>query len=477
MQPRFDYFVIIAEMRTGSNYLEANLNSLSDVKCVGEAFNPNFIGYPKTDQIGGVTRHARDEEPMRLITAIKGFPGALAGFRYFGDHDPRVFDVVIEDPRCAKIILTRNPIESYVSLKIARETGQWKLTNVKQRKAAQIRFDADEFDRHLTQLQEFQRKVLHKLQLNGQTAFYLSYEDLQDLDVLNGMIGYLGSAETLQSLDGEIKKQNPSALSEKVLNFDEMARSISAIDAFDLARTPNFEPRRGPAVPGFVMGMNAPLLYMPIRSGPESTVLRWMAALDGIDPKDLPSPRNQKDLRQWKRRNIGHRSFTVLRHPVARAHHAFCTKILATGPGSFLEIRKALRNVFKLPLPGRVDANYDKAQHRAAFLGFIDFLGKNLTGQTNLRVDANWATQSTIVQGMAQFCLPDMILREEDIAIALPEVAKSVGYEKRAACQFEADNHAFSLGDFWDDEVEARVREIYQRDYMMFGFGPWRGIG
>lgn len=42
--PRFDSFVMFAEMRTGSNFLEANLNAMPGVTCHGEMFNPHFIG-------------------------------------------------------------------------------------------------------------------------------------------------------------------------------------------------------------------------------------------------------------------------------------------------------------------------------------------------------------------------------------------------------------------------------------------------
>ena len=51
---RFDSFVVFAEMRTGSNFLEANLNSFAGLKCHGEAFNPHFIGYPNSTDILGV---------------------------------------------------------------------------------------------------------------------------------------------------------------------------------------------------------------------------------------------------------------------------------------------------------------------------------------------------------------------------------------------------------------------------------------
>ncbi|MGE4326622.1 MAG: nodulation protein NodH, partial [Pseudodonghicola sp.] len=141
----FDYFVIFAEMRTGSNFLEVNLNALDDVACHGEAFNPHFIGYPNRDAILDVTQAQRDADPDRLLAAVRSTPGALGGFRYFHDHDPRVLDTLLDDPRCAKIVLTRNPLDSYVSWKIAQATGQWKLTDVKRRKEALAHFEAEEF--------------------------------------------------------------------------------------------------------------------------------------------------------------------------------------------------------------------------------------------------------------------------------------------------------------------------------------------
>ena len=127
---QFDYFVVFAEMRTGSNFLEANLNAFEGLACHGEAFNPHFIGYPKRDSLLDVTQAVRDDQPRRLLRAIKQTP-ELSGIRYFHDHDPRVFDLVMEYPACAKIILTRNPVDSYVSWKIAQETGQWKLPDIR----------------------------------------------------------------------------------------------------------------------------------------------------------------------------------------------------------------------------------------------------------------------------------------------------------------------------------------------------------
>jgi len=470
MADNFDYFVVFAEMRTGSNFLEANLNAFESFECFGEAFNPHFIGYPNKTDIAGVAQHTRDADPMQLIAAIKNRPDAMGGFRFFHDHDPRILDVMLDDPRCAKIILTRNPLDSYVSWKIAQATGQWKLTNVKRRKDSQVRFDGSEFEAHVTKLQEFQVFLLNRLQATGQAAFYIAYEDLQTLDVLNGLAKFLGSDERLEELDASLKKQNPSSLEDKVSNFKDMERAYAGLDPFNLTRTPNFEPRRGPAVPGFVAGAHASLLYMPIRSGPEAAVCDWLAGLDGVSVDDLPTKLNQKGLRQWKRRKPGHRSFTVLRHPVARAHAAFCDKILQTGPGCFADIRKTLRNFHKLPLPGKMpDEGYDRDAHRQAFVAFLEFLRANLAGQTNIRVDAHWATQASVLQGMAQFSVPDVVLREDEITEALPRLAALVGYDAPGRTVAASADQPFGIREIYDAEIEELVSGIYQRDYMMFG--------
>ncbi len=474
MTGNFDYFVVFAEMRTGSNFLESNLNAFDGIECHGEAFNPHFIGYPNKTELLGLTQAERDEVPERLIGAIKGQSQGIGGFRYFHDHDPRILNLMLDDPRCAKIILTRNPVESYVSWKIAQATGQWKLTNVKRRRDSKITFDPAEFELHVGRLQAFQVLLLNRLQAAGQTAFYVAYEDLQSLEVMNGLARYLGCETRLEALDASLKKQNPEPLESKVENFTEMERALAGLDPFNLTRTPNFEPRRGAAVPGFVSAARAPLLYMPVRSGPEAEVCAWLASLDNVPVETLPTKLNQKALRQWMRRKPGHRRFTVLRHPVARAHAAFCDKILIKGPGCYRDIRRTLRNFHKLPIPqGDLDASYDRDAHRLAFAAFLRFLKANLAGQTGIRVDAHWATQAAVLEGLADFAPPDMVVRESEMAGYLTALARQVGYSKAPSPANARDTAPYPLAEIYDAEIEALTRDAYLRDYMTFGFGDW----
>ena len=80
MTQNFDYFVVFAEMRTGSNFLEANLNAFSGLQCLGEAFNPHFIGYPNKTEVLGVDQQKRDTDPFALIRAVKSTSDQISMF-------------------------------------------------------------------------------------------------------------------------------------------------------------------------------------------------------------------------------------------------------------------------------------------------------------------------------------------------------------------------------------------------------------
>ncbi len=469
----FDYFVIFAEMRTGSNFLEQNINKFDGLHSYGEAFNPHFLGYPQTEEILGVSQEQRDKDPRVLLKAIRKSGDGLGGFRFFHDHDPRVLEKVINDTRCAKIILTRNPAESYVSWKIAQATGQWKLTDAKARKAAKARFDAAEFTEHLEALQAFQISLMNKLQVSGQTAFYIAYEDLQSVAIMNGLAQFLGVDETLEALDRTLKVQNPSALSQKVENYAEMKAAMAELDSFNLARTPNFEPRRGPAVPTWLTAAQAPLLYIPVRGPLDVGIANWMAGLDGVGRGKLGRKRSQGELRNWLADQPGHRSFSVLRHPLLRAHDAFCEKILPSDGRGYPGIRSTLRKRYKLPIPENMsDARYDADVHRAAFEAFLVFLKANLAEQTAIRVDPAWASQAQILQGFSEFMIPDRLLREDTLAEDLARLAQEIGYAPPSYVPSIAET-PIALGSIYDADLERLCRAAYPRDYLFFGFSDW----
>lgn len=161
MTDPFSSFVIFAEMRTGSNRLEANLNAIRGVTCFGEA------------------------DPLALLAWLTDRPGHLPGFRYFHDHDPRVLESILRDRRCATIILTRNPLDSHVPTRLARDTNQWKLNETETSLATRIIFDGAELRRMLAATNGFRTHLVCRLQASGQAAFRLDYNDLRDAGVLH----------------------------------------------------------------------------------------------------------------------------------------------------------------------------------------------------------------------------------------------------------------------------------------------------
>jgi len=91
-----------------------------------------------------------------------------------------------------------------------------------------------------------------------------------------------------------------------------------------------------------------------------------------------------------------------------------------------------------------------------------------------VRVDPAWCTQAEAIQGFGEFTLPDMILREDTMAQDLSALAASVGYRDVPQIDSASFHGTYALEDIYDDALEALGADVYQRDYVMFGFGRWR---
>ncbi|WP_265502046.1 hypothetical protein [Paracoccus beibuensis] len=453
----FRSFVIFAEMRTGSNLLEATLNAQKGITCFGEAFNPYMMGWPDKDELQGITRTEREADPMRLLRRLFDKPGHLPGFRYFHDHDPRVVDAILNDRSCAKIVLTRNPLDSYVSTCLARQTNQWKLNETETPIPASITYDGPEFRDMLAAVERFQLRVMHRLQVTGQSAFWLGYEDLRNADVMTGLVHWLGRTDIarIEPATDQVP-QNPRELAQKVANFDQMQQDLHRIDPFMLRRIPNFEPRRGPAVPSFrAVDAGNGLLCMPVPGGPD--LKDWMAGLG-----DTQGDFTQTTLRQWKRQHPGHRSFAVLRHPLHRAWTAFRHLLERAKP----ELRQLLRDVHRVDLPDDPAlADLPQSRQVELFAQFLAFLRRNLNGQTTLPTLAAWASQSEVIAGFSRFSTPDMLIREDRLAEDMPILAGAAGIVGAGAPRAQAMPN-FLL----EKSLIDAARAAYLRDYVAFGF-------
>ena len=147
--------------------------------------------------------------------------------------------------------------------------------------------------------------------MGDQTGFYLRYDDLNNLSVINCLGNYFGSAHKLKDLSSRYKPQNPTYLHEKVVNPEDMQTALANMDPFKLNSTPSFEPKRAPTLPNSIAAARSPLLYLSIPSGPDLTVENWLASLDRVETAALQKHFSQSSLIDWKRRHATHRSFTV----------------------------------------------------------------------------------------------------------------------------------------------------------------------
>ncbi|MFK7868110.1 MAG: nodulation protein NodH [Roseobacter sp.] len=472
MKRPFKSFVVFADMRTGSNLLEANLNALDGVQCIGEVFNATFVGYPNRSSLYDISMAERDADPHKLLKTLVHHDQDLVGFRYFHDHDPRILDTVLGDENCAKIVLTRPPIESYVSLKIAQQTGQWKLTQIAKRKSAKVLFDPTEYRSFADTLSAYYAHIRRALQVTGQAGFFIDYRDLTELEVINGLAKFLGAPSRLEKTDQKLKVQNPESLTAKVENPQDMQRALAADHEETLSRLPEHEPSRLAAVPTYIATASAPVLFLPINGGPTDVISQWMAELDGEGPAALHRGMSQKQLRQWKRSHKGHRSFTVLRHPALRAYRVFRKYILPEdGPQAYARARRVLQGSLGVALP---QDPTDIPLKRAAFKKFLDFLHANLSGQTNIRVDGAWCTQGQALQGFGTLVPPDFVFRETDLTRDLAFLADCVGCGPSCGPIPATGDADDDFDEIYDDEIEKKAATAYRRDYALFGFCAWK---
>ena len=272
------------------------------------------------------------------------------------------------------------------------------------------------------------------------------------------------------------KVQNPTPVEDRLTNPKVAEEALHRLSTPDLGRMFSYEPDRGPGLKFFRVGRTVPLIYMPIRGAWVDPVPDWLKAID--PDNEVETGMTQKDLRRWKRLHPGHRSFTVLRHPLSRVYDAFCRFILPLNIETYAEIRDALMTQYGLPLPEVFpDDLYDLDRHRAAFLAFLNFLAGNLGGQTSLRVDSTWATQNALVHAIGQFVVPDRIIREEQLADELPQIAREIGYPSPSFKLDRTTIGPFSLADVYSPEIEKACETAYRRDYVMFGFNAWKPDG
>ncbi|MEL6232933.1 MAG: hypothetical protein AAFR46_00865 [Pseudomonadota bacterium] len=477
--PPLRYFAIIAAMRTGSNLLQRTLAQFPDLLCHGELFNPSFVGQPGRSAFEGISRAARDADPLALIDRMIARAGSqLPGFRIFDDHDPRVLAHVAQDPGCARILLDRDPVESFVSLLIARETGQWMLTSKGRRKSAKVHVDSGALAAFCAARDAARHGFLQQMRTAGCSAFHLRFEELGELALINGLGRHLGSAHRLSRIAPTLLRQNPGPLAAHVINPEAVASAAKG-------QRPQGSPAM-PALQGARLAPAAGLLFVPIPGAQEARITAWLErlAVEGEpgQPPALRATLSQRGIEAGLRRGEIRLAVTATRHPMARIYDVFMSRFVRPRGKGFPRIRSALVREYGLALPDTEPANsadragleargYDLAAHRRGFEVFLDFLALNLAGRTTIRIDPLWTPQVTHLAQISTW-LPLRRVLGPDLAGTAALLRAELGLTGSEAALAGQPDPLFALAETWTPGLAARVARLYAQDHARLGYDP-----
>ena len=225
-------FVMIGMMRSGSNLLERQLGMLPDIRCHGELFNPSFVGFAPgaMKAQAGFTREdtkARNDDELGFLAKVDAAcDRPLMGLRLFLDHSPLLTSRLLYDPEVSKIVLSRNLLESYVSLAIARETNVWLTTREASGPPKPIKVELPKLINYALRQSLYYNDILSVLHQTGQDFRMIDYSEIKDLAKVNELASFVGSAHRMARLEEPIKKQNPGTLAEKIIDFPKLQEEL-----------------------------------------------------------------------------------------------------------------------------------------------------------------------------------------------------------------------------------------------------------
>lgn len=475
------YFAIIGAMRTGSNLLEKTLEALGDTACYGEAFNPGFIGGPVRESVPGWTVARRDADPRGFLEhLIELTPDRIPGFRIFDGHNRAVLDTVLADPSCARIVLRRDPVESYVSLKIARLTDQWMLRNPARRISARVRFDADEFAQYKARLDAHYAHAGAVMRSADTHALQIDYTDLTSPVVMARAAVHIGSTGQPPTRP-PIVRQNTASMAEKVENYAEMC------EALGLAPEPAADTA---PVCGLIVPKTLPVRFAAI---PGAALLPAMAILNrlaadraGEAPLSLGRLKDcvtegtlfptEETLEPACRAAVAARPiFALTAHPLRRIFEQFAEDLFGAGWRQSILRRMVAQAVPGLPDGGAafdIVDGWPGETRAAAFDAYLDLVHASLAGTGAILCPANWVPQSVLLDtlpgeavvthafGLDAFDSCAAWLCEQTTAAPLPK--GQLRGLATAGLRCVAD--PVGLVD------ETRVRALYAADYDRLGY-------
>jgi LPS sulfotransferase NodH len=224
-------FIIISSMRSGSTLLVRHLRQITRAACFGEILRadfPEMDGWPRIVKRLGLPPDARDMHTERvadfwdLVLTRTLERKQWAGSKIFSDHrrgDP-VWDRFSASNHRVFHLWRDSTFDTYVSLQLARATGEWKAPTVdatqdSDRVDARVVFEREAYLRYRSHIQDDVESVRQRY---GATGRYveLEYAELTDLERMAALLESLFGEEV--RLEERLSRQRPRPKIEYVVN-------------------------------------------------------------------------------------------------------------------------------------------------------------------------------------------------------------------------------------------------------------------
>ena len=439
-------------MRTGSNLFEYTINQASHVRCLGELFNPHFIGEPEKDAEFNTTLEERTKKPIEFWNTLlerERNNGNILGFRFFDDHDSRILRHLMKDKTCAKIILRRNPLYAFVSKEISLKTDQWRVFSAFSRIDTQIEFSHIDYEQYLEENNDYYSKLEWMVRRAGQTAFYINYTELLDLSIMNGLLDYLGVKDRIRRLTYKTIRQNPKRLEKKVTNPDALHPYL---------RDNIEEP------PKLHSEMSNQWDFKKIHISERLNRI-WITLTDfGHKPRRTFYPiKALKEVADFQEKNHNARLEVFIEHPLHLAYRQFDRMILHSKGKTAKIVRDELlmRHIALIEEDDTNDLTrekitalgFTKDDVKKMFHAFVEFIKDNLNYDTYTDRKDEW---QFYLERLAPFSslmpMIDIIHQSEEESI----------YQG-----------LFKIEELYSSEIDTMMNALYKNDMVRLGIKPW----
>jgi LPS sulfotransferase NodH len=206
-------FMIVANARTGSNYLLDGLKTAPAIRTYHEIFAPH------------IREMGRDfEKILSTIYQYESKSTQMVGFKVFYNHltDEEWKKLAARTDLKVIHLTRRNRLRTVVSLEIAFKTGRWTQSgNSAGLKEKRIKLDQSKLLKRLEQIKE--GEVATRARFSDRSMLEIVYEEL--VRSPHNAFATVGAYLGIDGIDpGKIrlKRQNPESLAQLIANYDEV---------------------------------------------------------------------------------------------------------------------------------------------------------------------------------------------------------------------------------------------------------------